>query len=63
MDPDSKHEYLERNTKIQSSYNMSNGRDVLQSIWIRYRSMVASTTDRKFMEGQCRFVLYSGIIL
>ena len=35
---------------------------ILQSFWIRCRSIFPNTTDRKFMEGELRFVLYSGII-
>ena len=34
----------------------------LQSFWIRCRSIFPNTTDRKFMESELRFVLYSGII-
>ena len=39
-----------------------NVRNVLQSIWVRCRSIFPNTTDRKFMEGELRFVLYSGVI-
>ena len=35
---------------------------ILQSFWIRCRSIFPNTTDRKFMESELRFVLYSGII-
>lgn len=38
------------------------GSSVLQSIWVRCRSIFPNTTDRKFMEGELRFVLYSGVI-
>ena len=36
---------------------------ILQSVWIRCRSIVPTATDRKFMESELRFVLYSGVIL
>jgi hypothetical protein len=36
---------------------------ILQSFWIRCRSIFPTATDRKFMEGELRFVLYSGVIL
>lgn len=35
---------------------------ILQSVWIRCRSIFPTATDRKFMEGELRFVLYSGIL-
>ena len=36
---------------------------ILQSVWIRCRSVFPNTTDGKFMESELRFVLYSGVIL
>jgi hypothetical protein len=35
---------------------------ILQSFWIRCRAVFPNITDRKFMEGQFRNVLYSGIL-
>ena len=35
---------------------------ILQSFWIRCRSIFPTATDRKFMEGELRFVLYSGLL-
>ena len=35
---------------------------VLQSFWIRCRSVFPNITDRKFMESELRFVLYSGLV-
>lgn len=35
---------------------------VLQSIWIRCRSIFPNSTDGKFMESELRFVLYSGVL-
>jgi hypothetical protein len=36
---------------------------VLQSIWVRCRAIFPTATDRKFMESELRFVLYSGFVL
>jgi hypothetical protein len=36
---------------------------ILQSIWVRCRTIFPNITDRKFMESELRFVLYSGVIL
>jgi hypothetical protein len=35
---------------------------ILQSIWVRCRTIFPTATDRKFMESELRFVLYSGVI-
>jgi hypothetical protein len=35
---------------------------ILQSFWVRCRTIFPTATDRKFMEGELRFVLYSGLI-
>ena len=40
-----------------------NAGTILQSFWIRCRSIFPTATDRKFMESELRFVLYSGVIL
>jgi hypothetical protein len=40
-----------------------NAGTILQSIWVRCRTIFPNITDRKFMEGELRFVLYSGVIL
>ena len=34
----------------------------LQSVWVRCRSIFPTATDRKFMESELRFVLYSGFV-
>ena len=39
-----------------------NASSILQSFWIRCRSIFPNTTDRKFMESELRFVLYCGIL-
>ena len=36
---------------------------ILQSIWFRCRSVFPTITNREFMEGELRIVLYSGCIL
>jgi len=36
---------------------------ILQSLWVRCRSIFPTATDRQFMESELRFVLYSGVIL
>ena len=38
-----------------------NAGTILQSIWIRCRTIFPNITDRKFMESELRFVLYSGV--
>jgi hypothetical protein len=35
---------------------------ILQSIWVRCCTIFPNITDRKFMESELRFVLYSGFI-
>jgi hypothetical protein len=35
---------------------------ILQSLWFRCRSIFPTSTDRKFMEGELRIVLYCGIL-
>ena len=39
-----------------------NAGTVLQSLWIRCRTIFPTATDRKFMESELRFVLYSGFV-
>ena len=34
---------------------------ILQSLWIRCRSVFPNTTDGKFMESELRLVLYCGV--
>jgi hypothetical protein len=50
----------DKNNAIQR-YGIDVG-SILQSIWIRCRSVFPTPTDRKFMESELRFVLYSGFI-
>ena len=37
-----------------------NAGTILQSLWIRCRTIFPTATDRKFMESELRFVLYCG---
>ena len=50
----------QQNNVIQR-YGVNAG-TILQSVWIRCRSIFPTATDRKFMESELRFVLYSGVI-
>jgi hypothetical protein len=49
-----------QNNAIQR-YGVNAG-TILQSVWIRCRSIFPTATDREFMESELRFVLYSGVI-
>jgi hypothetical protein len=40
-----------------------NAGTILQSVWIRCRTIFPNITNREFMESELRFVLYSGVIL
>ncbi len=40
-----------------------NAGTILQSLWVRCRTIFPHATDRKFMESELRFVFYSGGIL
>ena len=50
----SKHSLLQRHSVDAGS--------ILQSIWIRCRTIFPNITDGKFMEGELRVVLYSGTL-
>jgi hypothetical protein len=49
-----------QNNAIQR-YGIDAG-SILQSLWVRCRTIFPTATDRKFMESELRFVLYSGVI-
>ena len=49
-----------QNNAIQR-YGVNAG-TVLQSLWVRCRTIFPYATDRKFMESELRFVLYSGFV-
>ena len=49
-----------QNNAIQR-YSVNAG-TILQSVWVRCRTIFPAATDGKFMESELRFVLYSGFI-
>ncbi len=51
----------ESNFPIQG-YGIDVG-SILQSLWVRFRSVFPNITNREFMESELRFVLYCGGIL
>ena len=63
---DSKHiqqaEKQRKQNNVIQRYSINAG-TILQSLWIRCRTIFPNATDRKFMESELRFVLYSGVIL
>ena len=62
MDDANKQGNMAENSSREPVSNIFNARSVLQSIWIRCRSVFPNITDRKFMESELRFVLYCGLI-
>jgi hypothetical protein len=64
-DGDSKNnQQAEKQTKQNNAiqrYGIDAG-TILQSVWVRCRTIFPTITDRKFMESELRFVLYSGVI-
>ena len=50
-----------KQNNVVQRYDVNAG-TILQSVWVRCRSIFPYATDRKFMESELRFVLYSGII-
>lgn len=62
MDDDSEKQNMEKNVSGQSLPNLFNVSIILQSIWIRCRSVFSNVMDRKFVESQLYFVLYCGSI-
>ena len=57
-----KRKEMEKSVDGQHFSNIFNVSLILQSIWIRCRSIFPNITDRKFMESELRFVLYCGSI-
>ena len=49
-----------QNNDIQR-YGIDAG-SILQSVWVRCRTIFPNATDGKFMESELRFVLYSGLV-
>lgn len=67
MDPDGdkKNKISKRSRKKNhvAKGSSTNASAFLQSVWVRCRSIFINISDRKFMESELRFVLYSGAIL
>jgi hypothetical protein len=51
-----------KQNNVVQRYGINAG-TILQSLWVRCRTIFPNATDRKFMESELRFVLYSGTIL
>lgn len=62
MEDGEKNENVEKDPPRQPIAGIFNARVILQSFWIRCRTVFPNITDRKFMESELRFVLYSGFI-
>jgi hypothetical protein len=66
MDPDGDKSNQEiKKTRTSTSVterHVSNVGSILQSFWVRCRTIFPNITDRDFMESELRFVLYSGIV-
>ena len=63
MEDGGKNQNVEKDSSRQPIAGIFNARVILQSFWIRCRAVFPNITDRKFMESELRFVLYSGVIL
>jgi hypothetical protein len=50
-----------KQSNVVQRYGVNAG-TILQSFWIRCRTIFPTATNREFMESELRFVLYSGII-
>jgi hypothetical protein len=50
-----------KQTNVIQRYGVNAG-TILQSFWVRCRTIFPNATDGKFMESELRFVLYSGVI-
>jgi hypothetical protein len=62
MEDGEKNTNMERSTTRQPFSNIFNASTILQSLWIRCRTIFPDITDRKFMESESRFVFYCGFI-
>ena len=63
-DGDQKNKILKTKGKNTSCIKRhdANVSTILQSVWIRCRSIFPVCTDGKFMESELRFVLYCGVL-
>jgi len=50
-----------KQNNVVQRYGINAG-TILQSVWVRCRTIFPTATDRKFMESELRFVLYSGFV-
>lgn len=57
-----KAEKQRKQNNVIQRYGIDAG-SILQSVWVRCRSIFPTATDRQFMESELRFVFYSGVIL
>ena len=62
MEDDEKNKNVEDDVPRQPIAGIFNARSIFQSLWIRCRSIFPNITDRKFMEGELRIVLYCGTV-
>ena len=60
MEDGEKNENEEKDPPRQPIAGIFNARVILQSFWIRCRTVFPNITDRKFMESELRLVLYCG---
>lgn len=63
MEDGEKNQNVEKDPPRQPIAGIFNARTIFQSFWIRCRSIFPNITDRQFMEGELRLVLYCGGIL
>jgi hypothetical protein len=62
MDDEGENKNLEKNVSGQSFSTLFNVGIILQSFWVRCRSIFINDVDRKFVESQFYFVLCCGSI-
>lgn len=62
MEDGEKNQNVEKDVPRQSFSSIFNARSILQSFWIRCRTVFPNITDRKFMESELRLVLYCGVV-
>jgi len=62
MEDGEKNQNVEKDVPRQPLPSIFNAGSILQSFWVRCRSILPDITDRKFMERELRVVLYCGIV-
>jgi hypothetical protein len=63
MDDGKQIKNMEKGVSRQPISNIFDVGTILQSFWVRCRTIFPNITDRKFMESELRFVLYCGAFL